>query len=285
MRIDSLKDYTKNLIFMYENFSMDKYLKRTFHLDYTSKIYRQKDLVGLIRDSVPYFALTEEEINDLEEIEKSRTAWSRISKARKDKKGDYGELLLFLIMIVYYEAPKFVTKVRLRSSTGMQINGYDCAHFTIEGNEPILWLGESKFHQSFSSALTDSIDSLNDHCKILYTADEISILKPNIEVNKDLEDDFLKLKSVFSGKSIDKIKFRIPVLLTYDSNVIKSNEDINDKFKKDLDNELIKKYKSIEEREIITDLKNVEFVFFIFPLDTVSSIKTDLEMIETAMRI
>lgn len=285
MRIDSLKDYTKNLIFMYDSFSMDKYMKKTFHLDYTSKIYRQKDLVGLIRDSVPYFALTEEEFKDWEEIEKSRTAWSRISKARKDKKGDYGELLLFLIMIVYYESPKFVTKVRLRSSTGMQINGYDCAHFTIEKDEPILWLGESKFHQNFSSALTDSIDSLNDHCKILYTTDEISILKPNIEVNDDYKDDFLKLKSVFSGKSIDKIKFRIPILLTYDSKVIKTNEDINDKFKEDLNNELIKKYKSIEEKDIITDIKNIEFIFFIFPLDTVSNIKSDLEMIETAMRI
>lgn len=285
MRIDSLKDYTKNLIFMYDSFSIDKYMKRTFHLDYTSKIYRQKDLVGLIRDSVPYFALTEKEFNEWEEIEKSRTAWSRISKARKDKKGDYGELLLFLIMIVYYEAPKFVTKVRLRSSTTMQINGYDCAHFTIEEDEPILWLGESKFHQSFSTAISHSFDSLNDHCKILYTADEMSILKPNIEVNKDFEDDFLKLKSVFSGKSIDKIKFRIPVLLTYDSSAIKNNEDVNDKFKKDLDEELLKHHKSIEEKSILTDLKNVEFIFFIFPLDTVSNIKSDLEMIENAMRI
>lgn len=285
MKTDTLKDYTKNLIFMYEGFSMDKYLKRTFHLDYTSKTYREKELVALIRDSVPYFALTESELSDLEEIDKGRTAWSRISKARKDKKGDYGELLLYLILIVYYEAPKFVTKVRLRSSTTMQINGYDCAHFTIENEEPILWLGESKFHQSFSSALTHSFDSLNEHCKILYTSDEMSILKPNIEANKDNEDDFLKLKSIFSGKSIDKIKFKIPVLLTYDSNVIKTNEDINDKFKKDLDEELLKHYRSIEKKDILTDLKNIEFIFFIFPLDTVSNIKNDLEMIETAMRL
>ena len=50
-------------------------------------------------------------------------------------------------------------------------------------------------------------------------------------------------------------------------------------------NELIKKYKSIEKKDIITDLKNIEFIFFIFPLDTVSNIKSDLEIIETAMRI
>jgi Cap4 SAVED domain len=181
METNLLKDYTENLIFMYEKFSYDKYLKRTFHLDYEAKTYRQKDLVGLIRDTVPYFSLTEEEFKDLESIEKSRTAWRRISDARKDKKGDYGELLLYLILLVYYDSAKFVTKVRLRSSAKMQVNGFDCAHFTIEDDEPILWLGESKFHQSFSTALTDSIKSLNEHCNVLFTSDEISILKPNIE--------------------------------------------------------------------------------------------------------
>ncbi|WP_449398956.1 HamA C-terminal domain-containing protein [Chryseobacterium wanjuense] len=285
MKTDSLKAYTKNLIFMSENFSVGKYSKNTFHLDYTSKVYRQKDLVGLIRETVPYFALTEEEFKELEFIDFNRTAWSRISQARKDKKGDYGELLLYLIMTVYYNAPKFVTKVRLRSSVGMQINGYDCAHFTIENNEPILWLGESKFHQSFSTALTESFKSLDEHCKILYTSNEISILKPNIEINKDLESNFLKLKSVFAGKSIDKIKFRIPVLLTYDSNTIKNNEDINEKFKKDLETELKAHHISIEGKDVKNELKNVEFVFFIFPLHTVSTIKSDLEIIETAMRI
>jgi len=285
MKIDSLKDYTKNLIFMSENVSIGKYSKNTFHLDYTAKIYRQKDLVGLIRDTVPYFALTEEEFNELESIELNRTAWSRISQARKDKKGDYGELLLFLIMTVYYDAPKFVTKVRLRSSVGMQVNGFDCAHFTIEDNEPILWLGESKFHQSFSTALTDSFKSLDEHCKILYASNEISILKPNIEINKNLEEDFVKLKSIFAGRSIDKIKFRIPVLLTYDSNAIKSNEDIDEKFKKDLETELSVLHTKIESKDVENELRNVEFVFFIFPLDTVSSIKSDLEAIENLMRI
>lgn len=284
MKTDALKEYTKNLIFLYDDFSFEKYFKRTLHLDYTTKTYRQKDLVKLIRDSVPYFALTEQEMIDLEDIDKSRTAWARISKARKDKKGDYGELLLYLILLVYYDAPKFVTKVRLRSSATMQINGYDCAHFTIEKDEPVLWLGESKFHQSFSTALTHAIDSLNEHCKILYTSDEMSILKPNVEINNDYMSDFKKLESIFKGKSIDKIKFKIPVLLTYDSNVIKNNEDISDNFKKELDVELLDFYKRVEEKTITSELKNIEFIFMLFPFNKVAEIKSDLESIETLMR-
>jgi Cap4 SAVED domain len=107
----------------------------------------------------------------------------------------------------------------------------------------------------------------------------------NIEINKHIEDDFLKLQSIFRGKSIDKIKFRIPVLLTYDSKVIENNEDINEKFNIELEKEIIDLYSKIEKNEIKTDLKNIEFIFMLFPFDAVSKIKSDLESVELAMKI
>jgi hypothetical protein len=285
MSIDSLKTYTKNQIFKFEYSSTGKYQKKSFHLDYLANKYRQKDLVSLIRDSVPYFALTEDEFKDLESIDKTRTAWSRISKARKDKKGDYGELLLFLILIVYYEAPKLVTKVRLRTSTKLQINGYDCAHFTVEDDNPILWIGESKFYQNFSNGLTQSIISLNEHCNVLYTTDELSILSPNLEINKDSDELFYKIQSLFKGKSIDAIKFKVPVLLTYDSNCVKNNYSVDDKFVLNLKDEIDALYKSIEKKDIKTDIKNIDFIFFIFPFEDIVFIKDALDNIEKAMTI
>lgn len=284
MKIESLKEYVQNQIFKYDFCLNEKYDKHTFHLDYQSKVYRQDCFVKLIRDAVPYFALTEEEFSEFESIDINRTAWSRISKARRDKKGDYGELLLYLILQICYDVPKFVTKVRLRSSTGMQINGYDCAHFTLEGDDPVLWLGESKFHQSFSSALTRSLESLEEHCKIVYTSDEMSILKSNIELNKDRAEDYEKLRKAFKGRSIDNIKFKIPVLLTYDSTIIKNNDETGEKFKQELKVELEKLYKNIEEKDIKSELKNVEFIFLLFPFHTVAEIKAKLESIENLLR-
>ncbi|KJD33984.1 hypothetical protein PK35_04405 [Tamlana nanhaiensis] len=284
MNIESLKTYTENQIFKFEYSSTGKFIKNSFHLDYLKNKYRETDLISLIRDTVPYFALTEEEFEQLESIDQTRIAWSRISKARKDKKGDYGELLLFLILLIYYDAPKLVTKVRLRTSMNLQINGYDCAHFTIENDEPVLWIGESKFYQDFSSALTKSISSLNDHCNIISTTDELSILKPNIEINKNSHEDFIKLQSLFKGKSIDRIKFKVPVLLTYNSKCIKNNDDISDKFKTELREEIDNLYNTIETKDIQTDLRNVDFIFFLFPFDAVSYVKDSLENIENALR-
>ncbi|WP_254890163.1 hypothetical protein, partial [Cronobacter sakazakii] len=70
--------------------------------------YRQDDLVGLIRDVVPYFSLTETELKELEISEINKRSFTRISDARRNAKGDYGELLLYLILNIFYDVPKFV---------------------------------------------------------------------------------------------------------------------------------------------------------------------------------
>ncbi len=283
---ETLRTYVENQIFSFTVSNLSSNIeKNAFHLDYQEKIYRQKDLVRLIRDVVPYFALTENEYNDYisegNTIDLKRDAWSRISKARKDKKGDYGELLLYLILLVHYNSPKFVTKIRLRSSQGDQIKGFDCAHFTFKDNEPCLWLGEAKFYQSFSDALNNAIESVNEHLEYSYLESEMSILKSNIKLEN--EANYKKLQKIFQGLSLDKIKFKIPILLTYDSNTVKNNTDVNLKFKEELKEELIKHNKAIEGKNI-TKRPNIDFVFILFPLYTVKDIKDKLDIIEGLSR-
>jgi hypothetical protein len=174
-----------------------KWVKHPFHLDYGDGEYRQKDLARIIRDAVPQFALTKDELKRFLEKEDigqaQRIAWSRISKAPKNKKGDYGELLLFVLLCLFFDSPKFVTKVRLRSSQKEQIKGFDCAHFTIEEGKIYLWLGEAKFHQSISGAIDEAISSIEEHCGKEYLTNELSILESQVEVNED----FPEIRSTF----------------------------------------------------------------------------------------
>lgn len=276
-------------------FSIDIDAKKTgqqfaFHLDYETKIYRQKALASLIRDTVEYFALTHEEFEEFRErgdiASARKKAWGRISKARKDKKGDYGELLLFLLLYFRMaERPeRFVTKVRLRSSRGEQIKGFDCAHFTIEEDKPCLWLGEAKFHQNFSGALTSALESLHDHCKPNYLKNELAILGSNIEANHGITQEMCKkLDNLLNkGRSIDKIKFKVPVLLTYDSATVQRHKAITEKFSDELLAELADHLKTIGERNIKLP-QNFTLLFLFVPFDKVATLKTDLEKIEEAM--
>lgn len=257
--------------------------KKSYHLDYESGICRQKDLVNLIRDTVIFFALTPKELSTLNAETSAKLiarAWGRISDRPHYMKGDYGELLLFLILEVFYPARKFVTKVRLRTSKGDEIKGYDCAHFSIEDDGEIcLWLGEAKFHQSFSSALTKAKESINDHITIKSIKDELSILEGNIDIQGE---EAVKLEEFLnSGLSIDNMKFKVPVLLTYDSNSVKSNNSICDEFRKQLTAELNDKYSTIEGKGFVIS-ENIELHFILLPLEEVKKIKEALSLIEEA---
>ena len=265
----------------------------SFTLDFEESKYRQKALAGLIRDAVPYFALTEDEIHSLDKSDWNKVSFTRISDAQPSKKGDYGELLLYIILSLFYDAPKFVTKARLRSSTREQIKGFDCAHFSLNKDDTVtLWLGEAKFHQSFSGAISSSFQSLSDHLtdpeKI---KSELRLLSGEIEINKKLSpDQYAILKSHTNGsKSLDKVAIHVPVLLTYDSGCIsdfcrQDEADITSMmFKERLIDELTEKFASIYQREWPVK-QNLMISFYLLPLESVSDMKNMLDMIETSMK-
>lgn len=289
----ALKSRTRNQILKFvanfKNFQSDD---SSFTLDYESGRYRQSELVGLIRDTVPYFALTEAEIQSLERSDWNRQSFNRISDAHQNSKGDYGELLLFLILSVFYDVPKFVTKARLRSTTKDQIKGFDCAHFSLDAEKVTLWLGEAKFHKTISTAISSALKSLTEHLtdpeKI---KSELKLLGGEIEINKTLETEKYEiLKSyVAGGKSLDKVDIAVPVLITYDSACVLKHAktgcgDIDEAtFRDELTAELDKHFCAIYEKNWPSK-KNIKIVFFAIPLESVSELKNMINQVEMAMK-
>ncbi|MFB4202651.1 hypothetical protein KBTX_01649 [wastewater metagenome] len=264
----------------------------SFTLDYEDGRYRQNELVGLIRDAVPFFALTEDEIETIDKSEWNKNSFTRISDANRNSKGDYGELLLYLILSVFYDVPKFVTKARLRSTTREQIKGFDCAHFSISDSNVTLWLGEAKFHQSISSAITSALKSLQEHLNDSERIkSELRLLGGEIELNKQLErENYELLKSYVTGaRSLDKVDIAVPVLCTYDSKCIrdfsgKIDSDIeSDDFKDKISVELEENFKNIYSKDW-PKRKNIKIVFFVVPLESVSDLKRNIELVENAMK-
>lgn len=248
--------------------------------------------MALIRDSVEYFALTHDEFEKFRSegntVAGRRLAWTRISDAKKNQKGDYGELLLFLLLSFKLpnRIPRFVTKVRLRSSCGEQIKGFDCAHVTLEDGQICLWLGESKFHSNLSNAISSAIGSLEKHWEEGYLSKELKILGGNCEANYGIDDRIQnELKAVLNGgRSLDRIHFKIPVLLTYDSQCIQDNIAIDQKFKDQLSLELERHFSSIETRFPKEIPPNFYLMFFLMPLRLVKDIQDSLEKIEEVMK-
>ncbi|ELY6401524.1 HamA C-terminal domain-containing protein [Cronobacter sakazakii] len=290
---EMLKIRTRNQIFKYQvKLNGCGVQDSTFTLDFFDGNYRQDDLVGLIRDVVPYFSLTETELKELEISEINKRSFTRISDARRNAKGDYGELLLYLILNIFYDVPKFVTKARLRSTTREQIKGFDCAHFSIENGKVTLWLGEAKFHQTLTGAITSALKSLSEHLTNKNRiSSELKLLGGEIEINKSLDKEtYYLLKSyVDGGKSLDSVDIAVPVLLTYDSHYILScrgNKTIdikNEPFLSNIAKELQLHFNSIYKKSWPKQ-NNIRLVFFLFPFDSVASLKEKIEMVETVMK-
>lgn len=286
--LKALRRRIKNLIFEFKlNDTTISTKKHPFTLDYENGSYRQRELVKIIKDTVIHFALTSDEIKKYKESddfgEMERKGWDRISKAHKYSKGDYGELLLFLMLTVFFPTKKFVTKVRLRSSKKDQIKGFDCAHFTVEQEQIYLWLGEAKFHNSFSNAIAGAIESIKEHLEFDYLNDEISILSSNIEVNEEFPHYDALNDLLNGGESLDKIKIKIPVLLTYDSAILKNYDSIEDAdFILNMEKDFIKKFQNIDGRKL--QLKpNIEVLFLVIPFQSVKEIKDHLEQLEEVL--
>ncbi|WP_433735104.1 HamA C-terminal domain-containing protein [Pseudomonas monteilii] len=262
--------------------------KHPYHLNYESGVYRESDLVKIIRGAMPHFALTPEEysrLKDQDDIDEMyRLAFSRISKAKKDKKGDYGELLLFLLLQSFYNTERLVTKVKLRSSVKDQIKGFDCAHFTVgDDGQPLLWLGEVKFYKSFSGALDDVVEEIVAHTKGEYLKNEFSILCPNVEFNGGVDIPDSVVDILDGTVTLDDVKIVIPALVTYETAVLKAHTSIDQSFKDSIKKQFEKKYELINSRDI-TIPPNVEVFFLLLPLSDVDSIKSKLEQIEAVYR-
>ncbi|MFA0894299.1 HamA C-terminal domain-containing protein [Vibrio cholerae] len=289
----SLKTRIRNQIFKVEvDIQSARENDASFTLDYEAGRYRQKELVGLIRDTVPFFALTEDEIATIDKSDWNKSSFTRISDANRNSKGDYGELLLFLILSIFFDVPKFVTKARLRSTTREQIKGFDCAHFSISNDKVTLWLGEAKFHKNINSAINSALSSLQEHLTDSERIkSELRLLGGEIEINKQLElEKYELLKSyVVGGRSLDKVDIAVPVLCTYDSDCINEfSENIysdveSECFKNKIGLELEENFKKIYSKDW-PQRKNIKIVFFIVPLESVSELKRNIELVENAMK-
>lgn len=111
------------------------------------------------------------------------------SKFRPNQpQGQFGELLLFNFIQFFFEAVPLLRKQRITTSVGHERFGADAIHFKKEGDQNILYLGESKCYESkykFKSAFEKSLESINTTVSNLsseldlYTYDDF--IEPELE--------------------------------------------------------------------------------------------------------
>lgn len=186
--------------------------------------WRKDELVNYLFEKLPEFALTHSELDNLtveNMVVKMRQVAASIYQSEKFKnRGEFGELLLHTIIRETYDTIPAISKIYYKDGPNETVKGFDAVHVVVTDEVLELWLGEVKFYNNISNAINDVIKELNQHIEKRYLRNEFIAITNKIDA-KWLHADRLKTL-LHSNTSLDDVfsKTCIPVLLTYDSEIL-----------------------------------------------------------------
>jgi hypothetical protein len=129
-----------------------------------------------------------------------------------------------------------------------------------------LWLGEVKFYSDYSSAITEVIKELIEHTKYDYLRNEKMLLLSKIDTESSFSSELSELLD--ANTSLDKIFdcACIPILITYNSNILKKHQKTTDKFNEELENEIMEINQKMFDKISEAGLPSIKVHLFFTPI-------------------
>ena len=202
-------------------------------------------------------------------MDKMRKAAAMIYNSPKYmNRGEFGELLLHYILKDLYKTIPAISKMYFKDGPNETVKGFDAVH-VIENDEGLLdlWLGEVKFYKDARKAVTDVIPEIKEHFAHDYLRTEFIAITNKLDKESPFYD---KLSQLISpDTSLDEIFERIcvPVLITFNSNIINKHSKYTDIYKEEMKTEMEKYFKQFE--ALFEKLRiDIEVHLFLLPLKT-----------------
>ena len=234
---------------------------------YEQKLWRCNQFADHILEWLPEFALSPTEVLSI----KSSNAVALIRKAARSiyatekyrRRGEFGELLLHILMRQVFDTIPAISKIYYKDSANDTIKGFDAVHVLDTGSELELWLGEAKFYQSIRQAIRDVVKELHEHLDADYLRHEFALIGNKVEGTWPLSEALKEL--MHRNRTLDEVFARLcfPVLLTYDSPVVRKHDVSSDAYLSDLKNEFKKHYHAFNQAGLPC---SVRIHLFLLPL-------------------
>ncbi len=182
------------------------------YLPIENGVSRHEDFFETIKASILYnFVFSCREIEKklgTDETDSARRLFERALRkiSETTAKGELGELILFTLLDVYFQAPKILSKISLKTNPKMPVFGADAVHGQYIDGDFRLYLGESKLYKSFTSAASKAALSIKT-AKDKY-GDEFDLLESHMDfpnIDSELEEKLLSLLDPFSDKDLSDI--------------------------------------------------------------------------------
>lgn len=159
-------------------------------------------------------------------LHKDKTALSELKAQNSTNRGEFGELILHLLLRDFHGTIPLISKVYFKDSSGVPAHGFDSVHITPD--EKILWLGESKFYTNSRQGVAALINDIKEHFVRDYLEEQVLVIKKNLENNEiPQRDEWIKtLNECSKLKDVLSI-INIPLLCTYPHNIYNLYTDLS----------------------------------------------------------
>jgi len=211
--------------------------------------WRNDQLADHVMEWLPEFALNHSELADMghhNAVRMTKKAARIVYQTEKyGLRGEFGEILLHIAIRQIYETIPAVSKIYYKSSVNKTVEGFDAVHVVKRDDCLELWIGETKFYNDVSRAITDVCAEIVDHLGTDYLRSEFLLIKNKIDPSwpeanslKELLKESVSLDDVFQRACI-------PVLLTYDSDVVQNSSQTNQEYLDNIRVEISAAYKKM----------------------------------------
>ena len=252
---------------------------------YETKLWRHSALAEFLMESLPDFCLTYSEYTEIGHESAVRmirkAARSVYSTGKFKNRGEFGELLLHVILKMTMDTIPAVSKIYYKDSANDTVKGFDAVHVVPSASGLELWLGEVKFYENASSAIRDVADELEQHLLSDYLRAEFVAILNKVDEKWPHAKNLMRLLD--SKTSLDQVfeTFCIPVLLTYDGPTTARHEIFSDSYKEELIYEMREIKKRFDARVIAIPHR---IHLFLVPMKTKKMLVEELNRKLEAMR-
>lgn len=209
---------------------------------YEAGKWRHEQMADYLFDWLLEFTLKYSELEDVNSITARRmlrrAAKTVFNTPKYQKRGEFGELLLHALIREFFNSQPAISKIYYKSAINETVKGFDAVHIVENGDELELWLGEVKFYKALKAAISEVTDELKKHTDNDYLRSEFILIASKIDSRWKHAD---KLRSLISERtSLDKVFERvcIPVLITYESDCVRSHTATTELYRQALKAEL-----------------------------------------------
>lgn len=187
-------------------------------------VWRNDEFADHVMEWLPEFALNYSQLQELghhNAIKLTKKAAQTVYQTEKyGKRGEFGEILLHIALRQIYKTVPAVSKIYYKSSVNETVKGFDAVHVRKSDTGLELWIGETKFYDDVTQAIYDVSKEIVDHLETDYLRSEFILIDNKVDPNWPEAEELKKLLD--KNVSLDEVFERacIPVLLTYDSEVV-----------------------------------------------------------------